>query len=318
MGYKSGFFEAVVDEAGEYDRVYYAQQFADYFNKFIGNGVFANPVDQLKVEALGTNTMSVLVKKGTAFINGYWFTVETNEEVTITNASSLYPRWDAVVARCDMSERKIELFVKKGSYDDNPNKPDIVQTSEVYELCLAYIYVDTNAVTITAENIEDTRSDESICGFVAALVQQLDTAELFTQFTAIFKNWFNKTKEEVRNIVNAVSSDPNGALAGFNLVFDAWFDKIKNKIKDEPATNLQLQIDEVNKKIAMYNSGFYGCETTFNEDGSIIENYEDGTIISTVFNDDGSIVQKLTTVDKLNFTKTTTFNSDGSITETVS
>lgn len=313
MSYKSGFFEAVVDESGEYDRVYYAQQFADYFNKFIGNGVFANPVDQLKVEALGTNTMSVLVKKGTAFINGYWFTVDTNEEVTLVNASNLYPRWDAIVARCDMSERKIELFVKKGSYDDNPVKPAIVQTSEVYELCLAYIYVGVNAVTITAANIEDTRSDESICGFVAALIQQLDTAELFTQFTAMFKDWFNNTKAEVRNIVNAISSDPEGALAGFNTVFDAWFDTIKKKISDEPATNLQLQIDEISKKFIMYRSGFYGCETTFNSDGSITDDYEDGAIITTTFNSDGSITEKLTTVDKLNFTKTTTFTDTKAI-----
>ena len=317
MGQTSGFFESVVDETGEYDRIYYASQFAKYFSRFVGNGVFADPTDQLKVEALGSGNMSVLVKKGMAFINGYWYELDTNETITLTNASTEYPRWDAIVLRCDMSDRVIQLAVKQGNYDASPTKPSIVQNDETYELCLAYVYVEKEAVEIYTQDITDTRADESICGFVAALIEQLKTSELFAQYQAIFEAWFTDVKTQVRNIVNAVGGDPEGALAGFNLVFDAWFDTIKEKVGEEPATRLQLQIDELTTKVMMYFNGFMSKRTVFNPDGSITATFNDGATIVTVFNDDGSIVATLATSDGLRFVKTTTFTADGSIDEEV-
>lgn len=317
MGQTSGFFESVVDETGEYDRIYYASQFAKYFSRFVGNGVFADPTDQLKVEALGSGNMSVLVKKGMAFINGYWYELDANETITLTNSGTDYPRWDAIVLRCDMSDRVIQLAVKQGNYDESPTKPSIVQNDETYELCLAYVYVAKEAVEIYAQDITDTRSDESVCGFVAALIEQLQTSELFAQYQAIFEAWFTDIKTQVRDIVNAVGGNPEGALAGFNLVFDAWFDTIKKKVGEEPATRLQLQIDELTTKVMMYFNGFMSKRTVFNPDGSITATFNDGTTIVTVFNDDGSIADTLTTSDGLRFVKTTTFNADGSIDEEV-
>lgn len=311
MSQTSGFFESIVDETGEYDRVYYASQFAKYFSRFVGNGVFADPTDQLKVEALGSGNMSVLVKKGMAFINGYWFEVDANETITLGNSSTDYARWDAIVVRCDMSERTIQLAVKQGNYDESPTKPAIVQNDETYELCLAYIYVEKEAIEVYAKDITDTRPNESVCGFVAALIEQLQTSALFAQYQGIFDSWFTALKAEVRDIVNVVSEDPEGALAGFNLVFDAWFDTIKDQIGEEPATNLQLQIDKWNAKLVQYTNGFIGSNTTFNDDETITSTYNDGATVYTKFNTDGSVTEKLTTVDKLVFTKITTFSADG-------
>ena len=49
MAEESGFFEAMLDQDGSYDRAYVAKQFADYFAMFVGNGVFASPTNQLMV-----------------------------------------------------------------------------------------------------------------------------------------------------------------------------------------------------------------------------------------------------------------------------
>ena len=64
MTIRSGFFNSVNG-----DRKYDAKRFAEYFNSFIGNGVFPNPSDNLQV--IANNDMTVTVKAGKAWINGY-------------------------------------------------------------------------------------------------------------------------------------------------------------------------------------------------------------------------------------------------------
>lgn len=284
MAQTSGFFESVIDETGNYDRVYYANQFAQYFATFISNGVFAEPTNQLKVEALGAGDISVMVRKGMAFINGYWFKLDTNMTVKLSTPSGNYSRWDAIVVRCSMANRTITIEVKEGEYDDNPAKPSITKTDETVELCLAYIFVEKGTVEIYAEDITDTRSDETLCGFVASLVQQLTTGQLFDQYTAIF---------------------------------DKWFNEVKGKMGDDPATSLQEQIYEIEQQALLYYNGFVAKTTVFGDDGSITETSSSGDVKLTTFNDDGSITETLTTTAGMKFTKVTTFNTDGSITETV-
>ena len=53
---------------------YLPEGFADYFATFIGNGVFVNPADQLKVVA--KSGLTVTVKAGKAFIDGYWYILD--------------------------------------------------------------------------------------------------------------------------------------------------------------------------------------------------------------------------------------------------
>ena len=65
----SGFFEAEWNEqTSSYDLEYLAEQFANYFSLFIGNGVFGSPTNQLKVSA--GDGLTVKVSKGWCFING--------------------------------------------------------------------------------------------------------------------------------------------------------------------------------------------------------------------------------------------------------
>ena len=284
MAMSSGFFESNIDDSGEYDRVYHAEEFSHYFSQFIGNGVFGNPTNQLKIESLDAHSMEVMMRTGNAFINGYWFKSTENETIKISNASGVMARYDAIVLRCSALNRSITLEVKEGAYAENPVKPTITQNEDTYELCLAYIYVGQNAVEITGANIEDTRPDENLCGFVTALVQQLETHDLFNQYTAIFGK---------------------------------WFDEVKGKMGDDPATSLQEQIYEIEQQALLYYNGFVAKTTVFGDDGSITETSSSGDVKLTTFNDDGSITETLTTTAGMKFTKVTTFNTDGSITEMV-
>ena len=52
---KSFPFDSVELTDGSYDRAYYSEDFADYFAKFISNGVYPNPSNNLLVESLNNN-----------------------------------------------------------------------------------------------------------------------------------------------------------------------------------------------------------------------------------------------------------------------
>ena len=62
MAEYSGFFNANETQSGVYDRVYNAEDFAKYFALFVGNGVFINPANQLKV--VPKTGLTVTVKAG--------------------------------------------------------------------------------------------------------------------------------------------------------------------------------------------------------------------------------------------------------------
>ena len=63
---RSAFFNSV---AG--DRKYKAEIFAGYFSKFITNGIFPLPADNLRIAAY--DRMEIKAHRGTGYINGYLY-----------------------------------------------------------------------------------------------------------------------------------------------------------------------------------------------------------------------------------------------------
>lgn len=72
----------------------------------------------------------------------------------------------------------------------------------------------------------------------------------------------------------------------------------------------------ISRKTMMAIQGFITNKTTFNEDGSIVQENGDGHTLTTTFNDDGSITQVLK--GEKTITKKTIFNADGSVSEVIS
>lgn len=207
MAERYGFFNAVETSSGVYDRTYNAEDFASYFSKFIGNGVFANPSDGLKVSA--QSGLKVTVKAGSAYIDGYYYELTENKTLTIQVNSSSYVQTDSVVIRLDKTNRKMSLELKQ-------NDTSVSKTSTVKELQLATIKKGIGVSSISAADITDKRPYNEVCGFVTGVVQQISTSDLFSQFTAMFNE---------------------------------WFDGIKGKLGQDVATSLQNQINEINTKV---------------------------------------------------------------------
>lgn len=82
-----------------------------------------------------------------------------------------------------------------------------------------------------------------------------------------------------------------------------------------PQTKVEAIFDADGKPLTEVLSSSEGVDNTvaFNTDGSITENYVDGTSKTTVFNDDGSIVTTHYKNSIVSLIETVVFNSDGTI-----
>jgi len=96
MAERSGFFNAQRLANGNFDRVYQAEEFSQYFANFFSNGVLRDKLSDLQVQVNGTFGVKVL--NGHGFIHGYWYENDTERALTLTSAES-QARRDAVVLR---------------------------------------------------------------------------------------------------------------------------------------------------------------------------------------------------------------------------
>lgn len=206
---KYSFFDAQLGESGVYDRTYSSSDLADYFSSFIGNGVFANPANQLKVVA--GSGLDVYVKTGKAFINGYYYSLsEESKKLTIARGDNNYKRLDLVVCSLNHSTRLIEIKVLQGTAAASPVPQSIVRNDSRYDLVLAQIIVDAGCTEITDSMIADKRPDNTVCGFVTGVVEQIDTTDLFAQYESAFTSWFDNAKGQLSgdvagNLTNKIS-----------------------------------------------------------------------------------------------------------------
>lgn len=206
MAETSGFFEAELnEETGQWDREYFAHQFASYFKLFFGNGVFGSPTNQLKV--LAGDGLKVIIKAGWAFIEGYWYFNEADLELTIDPNTTAFDRQDSIMCRLDMASKKITSVALAGV-------TDVVRDGNYYDLKLASVIVGVAGTSISNANIVDTRTDQTVCGLVTGVMKVQPTADLFAQFTAQFNLWFETIKGQLSgdvagNLQNQIGSLPD-------------------------------------------------------------------------------------------------------------
>ncbi|GAA0774622.1 hypothetical protein GCM10008908_24780 [Clostridium subterminale] len=226
---RSSFFNAVLN--GEaYDRVYLAEDYARYFSSFIGNGVFPTPSTNLQVVANGT-TMNIILKGGKGWINGYFYENTDDLTLNVAIADGVLNRIDRVVLRLDFINREIKAYVKKGTFASSPVAPTLIRNSDMYELGLADIRVNKGVTKIVQADITDLRQNNTYCGLVAGVVQQIDTTNLFTQFQSSF---------------------------------DIWFEHMKGQLSTDAAGNLQSQIDILSPLVDSWNDFKSNGGTLFN------------------------------------------------------
>lgn len=263
MAETSGFFNAEMvegDGSTTYDRIYYADQFAYYFSKFISNGVYINPATQLKVTSKGELKLNVAV--GDAFINGYWYKNDENFELQLAQANGSLPRIDRIVLRWDSLTRYINLAILQGNPAATPSAKNLTRNADTWELGLADVYIERGVLSISDANITDLRPDRTYCGYVAGVVNQIDTTNLFAQFTDAFEQYYEKQVTTSDKFSSDLAKKYNdyAVLAETNFGkwmtdtkgdFDTWYETIQAMLSDEEAVKLANQIAELKKQFQL-------------------------------------------------------------------
>ena len=179
-----GYFFNAVKTGDVYDRVYTAEDVTSYLDQIVGSGVFPNPSNQLQVTA-GTG-MQVVVAPGQGWINGHKMVSDADLPLSIDAADVLLGRIDAVIFYVDFTTREMGISVKKGTAAPSPAIPTLTRNSSRWELMLATVTVNKQITAITQGMINDTRPNSNVCGFVAGLIQQVDTSTLYIQYQAAY------------------------------------------------------------------------------------------------------------------------------------
>lgn len=163
-----GFFNSI-----DGDRTYNADAFNEFFSGILSEtGVYKKSGNGLKV-TVGSG-MNVFVTTGKARIKNQWITVKSSETVTLTGSDLTNNRYDAIVLRLDLSGRNITLTKIDGTPAAAPSKPSLVRNENTYDICLAYVYVPAASSSVTEANIEDTREDTDLCGFVKLQIDAIN------------------------------------------------------------------------------------------------------------------------------------------------
>lgn len=271
MAEYSGFFNAELDSNNQYDRTYAAEQFAQYFSAFIGNGVYITPSTQLKVVPVG-NELAIYVSIGKAYINGYFYSNDDNLYKRLSNPNGANPRIDRIVLRLDLKTRKIYIDVLEGVASSSPVAKGILRNQYVYELALADVYVGATALTIVDTDITDLRANSLLCGYVHGVIDQIDTTNLFNQFQTSFNTLCDSANSKFVSLENKVANDFYTLHNQQDNTFKSWFENIKSQLSGDVAANLQRQIDENRERLS-----FDSIDTTV--DGSSFANGEDGHML---------------------------------------
>ena len=145
------------------------------------------------------------------------------------NSDVILNRYVAVVIKVDTTDavRDAVPYLKYGEFATTPVKPTMTRTETVKEYCLAYVYVGAGVSEITASAIEDTRADESLCGWVTGLITQLSTSTLFAQYDAMFREFMTRETDDFDQFIAQQTAD-----------FNAWFENLQVQLDSDVATNL--------------------------------------------------------------------------------
>lgn len=211
MAWTYGFFNSVNG-----DRTYNADQMSSIFNGLITDGVYESVANKMAVQP--NNGMVIQIATGRGWFGGRWVNNDSEYLLTLAESDVVLNRYVAVCVRVDNSDsiRNAVPYLKYSDFETNPVKPTMERSENIKEYCLAYVYIPAKATEIKASNIEDTRFNTNLCGWVTGLITQVSTTTLYEQWEAIFNGFLTQNVED----------------------FNEWFNNLQVELDSETATRL--------------------------------------------------------------------------------
>ncbi len=162
MAEKSRFWNSTTEDPREYQ----AAEFAEYFSRFLSDGIYVGS-NQAGLKVVAGDGLSVDIAPGFAFIRGYLYKNDDELNISVDGSDATLDRIDRIVIRFDEEGRKIEADIKKGTPGSKPNPPALTDNDMIKELSLAQIRINHGA---TAVLIIDERFT-AYCGIVSLIIE---------------------------------------------------------------------------------------------------------------------------------------------------
>jgi len=190
------FFNSTAEDRREY----LASDFAEYFARFLSDGLYSEN-GNVGLRAVPGAGLGITVHTGYAFVRGYLYHNDAELPKTLAAADTMLDRIDRVVLRWDEPARKINIVIKKGEFSSTPAVPGLEITKNIKELALCQVRIRKGATSITASDITDERLTPA-CGLVSSLID--------IPIQEMWNVW-------------------NGSLSQIKDAWDKWFSSVQNK-----------------------------------------------------------------------------------------
>lgn len=187
------------------DRKYNAETMSKYFSGIISKGVLQKYGNLFSVESAGG--MVITIGTGKAFFSDGKYIENTQPfNLTLEASDVVLNRIDRVVLRNNKAQgvRSASVVIKKGTPATNPQPPNLITSDTIEELAIADIKVNKLAETITQSNIINTKPDNTLCGYVTGIIDQVETTELYKQYETAYKEFQDKSKKEFEDWFNLI------------------------------------------------------------------------------------------------------------------
>ncbi len=161
MAEKSRFWNSTTEDPREYQ----AAEFAEYFSRFLSDGIYVGS-NQADLKVTTGAGLSVNIAPGFAFIRGYLYKNDSTLNKSVDSAHGTLDRIDRVVIKFDEVGRKIEAYIKKGEIGSSPQPPELVVDDTIKEISLAQLRINHGATTVL---VTDERLT-SYCGVVSLII----------------------------------------------------------------------------------------------------------------------------------------------------
>lgn len=168
----------------------YTAEDAELFHCTRNSGIYAG--DDFQCVASGVNN-TITVGEGIGWIrnskySGKVFANKTAEVVDLGLADANLPRYDVIAIQFNKAQNLTKIVVKNGTPANSPTIPERSVTESIYELYLCKVYRPAGAVTITDNNLTDTRLDAELCGLMGDSVTSVDTSAIDAQVRPLIEN----------------------------------------------------------------------------------------------------------------------------------
>ena len=186
MSVTSGFFNS-----RNGDRAYDAVQMSSIFDGVIKDGVLREYGDHFAVTP--GSGISVNVGSGRAWFNHTWTLNDSTNPITLESPDMVGYRKDAIVLEVNSNSNTRENSIKAISGPVAASRvgtvaPTLINTTEVHQYPLAYVYVDKAATAIYSSDIEN-KIGTTACPWTIGVTDDMDKKSVWYPVVVRSSQW---------------------------------------------------------------------------------------------------------------------------------